>query len=315
MYSFFKTDSYYNLFIELEFLEKFFKDPTNYQWLTGMDENYSGLKRDPLYGFNFLKSLDKIKITTPNNEIDEFNKMSSEIRHKVLSQISKIPYGKKAKDLYLEKYAIHVERSEKTTEATGVEFDVVYTHGFGENDDIIEIKVKKRDLLNLWISGSDIPDLVKEEKILTKICNYFDITRDLVNLDRTYLGIDIKKTNKDLDLNRLGEELIASKYISHFQLLTFKTLFTGHSIYEPLKWQGSLSDLNKFIKAIHSIEIPENTKPKVEWKLFAQFIVIGNQFVDPENIKGASPAKLDNIQELRPFLTMVKNAISKKKPT
>ncbi len=312
MYSFFKTDAYYNLFIELEFLENFFKDPNNHQWLSGMDENYYALKRNPLYGFNFLKALDKIKITTPNIEIENFNKMFTEIRHNVLSQISKIPNGKKAKDIYLEKYTAAVKGSEKATKATGVEFDVEYTYGLDENNDPIEIKVKKRDLLNSWLDGGEIPILVQEEKILEKICSYFDINRDLVNSNRTYIGIDIKKSHKDLDLIALGKELIESKYIPPFQILTFETLFCGNAIYEPLKWLGSVADLNKFIKSIHSINNSEDTKPKVEWKLISQFIVVNNYFLDPDNIKGASPAKIDNIQELRPFLTMVKNAISKK---
>ncbi|MBK8778237.1 MAG: hypothetical protein IPO25_12815 [Saprospiraceae bacterium] len=59
------------LFIELEFLENFFKDPNNHQWLSGMDENYYALKEIHFMG-SILKALDKIKITTPNIEIREF---------------------------------------------------------------------------------------------------------------------------------------------------------------------------------------------------------------------------------------------------
>lgn len=307
MDSLIKTEEYYILVKELETLVKFYNEP--FSELGGIDNinipnNFTIFLAD-----NLFKVIDKIRITTPDIEMNEFFKMISEVRHRVLMSISKIPSGQRACEIFLTNYEIVVERLERMSLLWNIEADMEHFYDLDADLNPISKFVKKRDLLDSWKSGQRIPKIYDDELFLRKICKYFETTRDLVNLETRYYGIDIRKICKNLDLEFLANELIRNNYLIPVHGRTFTSLLTGSTFYEPLIWLGGLSELNKLIKAIFSIAHQGDGRPKIEWKSFASCILVENRFQDPENIKGASSAKMESVQELKPFLSIVKSAL------
>lgn len=312
MDSFIKSETYYNLVSELEANSKFYNEPfSDYNLIGGVGVTIPK-SIDIFHADNFFKALDKIRITTPDDEMDEYYRMISEVRFRVLIYVSNIPTGNKAREIFLSKYEVYVEKVERVSLTWGIDADIEEVYEMDDDHNVTSKLIKKRELLESWKAGDEIPKINGDERVLKEICKYFNTTRVLVNLERRYTGIDLMKVNRNLDLKLLAYILKQSKYIIPVQIQTFESLMSGVTFYEPLLWLGGMAELNKFIKALFSIGPRGDQKPKIEWKIIASIMLIDNAFQEAENIKGASSAKMESVQELKPFLSLVKSSLISK---
>ncbi len=86
-------------------------------------------------------------------------------------------------------------------------------------------------------------------------------------------------------------------------------MFAGNIHYEPIQWNGGLSDLNKFIQAMYVLGIRESKLPNIEWASFRSFILVNNDLPDPKNLKRAFSHKDKSIKAFTPFGSMIKDAL------
>ena len=243
MYQIFKTESYYNLIKSLVLLDKF------YTGLIDWSDEFNGHYKIRLfYGLNlkllksFVNTFEDLKLTTPDKDIIEFNKLYAELRTKLLNAVSNIPNS----SLAIEKYLVQFGKFYRSVEQ--------YLDRLDSKEEIVSILIL-----------------------------------DYIFQNKLYKTINVNQFGKSINLEKIFDELCNLKFVKFYYKQAFICLFSGETYFEPIIWEGGLAELNKFIKALYSI----------------------NSKLDPDKLKGASASKMGSIQELKPFLSIIKSAILK----
>lgn len=303
MDDFFKLECYIELIKELNDLKLFYSLSYGKQDVFGHIK-YSFHQLNNIRIRKVFSELEKLEIATRENNHSSYLTLRDEVRHKLLSIIALIPNTEIANEVYLRNYKLYLEYCEARTDRPELLFDTTTDL---ETDETVWIS--KHDKFESWLAGKPIPYVLINEGLLDSVCKYFNCERRFINSNCTYQGYVDNKYIHNLDFNKLGDVLVNEKWINFDQCRAFKILFAGNIHYEPLQWNGGLSDLNKFIQAMYVLGIKESKLPNIEWTSFSSFILVNNDFPDPKNLKGAFSPKDKSIKAFTPFGSMIKDAL------
>ena len=312
MYQIFKTESYYNLIKSLVLLKEFYDGLIN--WDGGENRHY----KDRLFnGLNskllksFVNTIEDLKLTTPDKDIIEFNKLYAELRTKLLNAVSNIPNS----SLAIEKYLVQFGKFYRSVEQ--------YLDRLDSKEEIVSILILDEigftdrreftltEVFEYYKKGGYIDKIDCDELELKRICSYFKTKRDYIFQNKLYKTINANQFGKSINLEKIFDELCNLKFVKFYYKQAFICLFSGETYFEPIIWEGGLAELNKFIKALYSVNSKLDNKSKIEWKSVSSIFIIDKDFPDPDKLKGASASKMGSIQELKPFLSIIKSAILK----
>lgn len=309
MDDFFKLESYLELIKLLKGIKSFYTSNYGQPDLFG-HVSYSMPQLNKINVSKVFSDLEKLEITTSEKTHSSYVEICAEVRHKILFIIASIPMGNIARDIYLRNYEIYFKHCESSTDNPELLFDIIYY------PETMETEMKsKHDQLISWSSGAPIPFVEINERILNSICKYFHSERRYINSSCIYYGYSDIDYILNVDFNKLGNTLANLKWINSDQVRAFKVLYSGKSHYEPLQWNGGLSDLNKFIQAMYTKANKESKSPNFEWTKFSSFTLVNNEFPAPKNLKGAFTPADNTIQSFNPFGTIIKDSHFKNLPT
>ncbi len=159
--------------------------------------------------------------------------------------------------------------------------------------------------------------VVKFEKIVPERGGFYEQDGNVttsINNDQNFI-FEASKGNSQINPTNLANELIASNLIGYMSKIPFLNLIQGHTYFEPIPWNGNLSELNKFIKALASMNTKSKVNTPIEWKAIAKVFLVNHDFPDSDKLKGASNSKIGISQELQPFYGMCRKALNENLPT
>ncbi|MBK6392603.1 MAG: hypothetical protein IPF70_19000 [Saprospiraceae bacterium] len=300
----FKQKSFLDLIGELNDIHSFYANPYGEPDIFG----HVSYPMPRLYEHRikfFLLDLEKLKLTTSEKNISRYIALRCEVRHKLLSIISVITNVDHAREVFLKNYKIYLEHCDALTEYhPEAIFDIVVDPKTDESE-----MISKHDQFEDWLSGKPISFVLINERTLNSICKYFNTDRRYIHSNCKYQGYGDSNYLRNIDFNRLGNTLVNENWINSDQHKTFNVLFSGKAHYEPLKWNGGLSDFNKFIQAMYLIGIKESKSPNIEWTNFSSFTLVNNEFPYPKNLKGAFTPTDKSIKALTPFGNIVNDIL------
>ena len=316
MYEFFKSEEYFNLISGLQNLVEFYSNAISNPFQVSYFGQYAN-KREEVNiksAFKFIESLQKILLTTPENKKKNYIDFIAEVRENVIGRVSAIPLFDKANSIFIEQYKIDADSKMKTYIALGVDPPPVILQKFEDGVPFKEI-ITEDELIEKWKSGIEETKVVEDERIIGLLCNYFEVDRRMVHPGIKYLGVDLLKGNSQINPFNLANELITSNLIGYMFKRPFLKLIQGHTYFEPIPWNGNLSELNKFIKALASMNTKSKVNTSIEWKAIAKVFLVNNDFPDSDKLKGASNSKIGISQELQPFYGICRKALNENLPT
>lgn len=316
MYQIFKTESYYNLIKSLVLLDKF------YTGLIDWSDEFNGHYKIRLfYGLNlkllksFVNTFEDLKLTTPDKDTIELNKLYSELRTKFLYAISIIPNSSLAIEKYLVQFGeFYMSFHQQIDRVDSKEKSVTIRVFEDDKDgipDIISKEFTVTEVFEYYKKGGWIEKITDDEFVFDQICSYFKTKRDYIFQNKLYKTINVNQFGKSINLEKIFDELCNLKFVKFYYKQAFICLFSGETYFEPIIWEGGLAELNKFIKALYSVNSKLDNKSKIEWKAISSIFIIDKDFTDPDKLKGASASKMGSTQELKPFLSIIKSAILK----
>lgn len=312
MLEFIKSEKSYLFFKELDNIHKIFNSTYKAKHISGREKeelldtiNYNIVD-------DFFLELERLRLCITSNERLLFNELYLEIRDKTLEFISGIPFNKEISRI---KYLDHFKSYASHTEFLVLMGQEVFKYKWNvhnKDNQWEEVIRTPYEQYEDWVNDKNswIPSIVDNEIALNGICKFFDTTRNSINAENRFQGINLNKLNKQLNISLLIDNL-SIDHLPSYQKKSSAKLFNGEIHYEALTWRGNLAELNKFIKSLYSFNVKANDSTSIEWKSFSKIFIVNNDFPDPDKLKGASNAKVGSARELHPFWQIVNNSIDK----
>ena len=226
MYEFFKSEEYFNLISGLQNLVEFYSNSISNPFQNSYFGQYAN-KREEVNiktAFKFIESLQKILLTTPENEKKNYIDFIAEVRENVIGRVSAIPLFDIANKIFIEQYKINSDAKLRFYIAMGFDPPTVILKKF-EDGVPLEQFITEDELIEKWKSGIEETKVVQDDRIIGLLCNYFEVDRRMVHPGIKYLGVDLLKGNSQINPFNLANELITSNLIGYMFKRPFLKLY------------------------------------------------------------------------------------------